>query len=262
MYAPKIIADTYERKARLYPALLTLSPPFAWLVVGIATHISSTRTVGTVLGTVTTLAATTGLTYFLTRFGRNAGKRAEQKLFKKWGGMPSAAIFRHRDEQLSPITKERFHIILGQTVPKAKAPTPDEEKESPETADYVYTAWSDFLRVNTRDAKKYPLVVQELTDYGYSRNVWGLRPLGIFVSLATLAASLGLALYALKALEILTSELFAVSAFSAVMASLSCFYFTSEWVRVTACAYAKELAETTDTFGKVPKETKKRTQGE
>jgi hypothetical protein len=108
---------------------------------------------------------------------RDAGKKREQSLFASWGGMPSVAIFRHRDPRIDGITKYRYHKTLGGLVEGAKAPSVANEEADPSAADRVYQAWSTYLRVNTRDTKKYSRLFQENVSYGYRRNLWGLRRL-------------------------------------------------------------------------------------
>ena len=81
--------------------------------------------------------------------------------------------------RIDPITKARYHKRLADLVKGAKAPSANDEQEDPVAADGVYSAWSTYLRVNTRDTKKYSLLLQENINYGYRRNVWGLRPIGI-----------------------------------------------------------------------------------
>src|SRR5437016_4780635 len=96
-----------------------------------------------------------GGSFLLTQLARDAGKSREKALFKKWGGLPSIAIFRHRDTRLDPITKERYQKRLTELVKEARAPTIQQEQVDPAGADAVYSAWSNYLRVNTRDTKKF-----------------------------------------------------------------------------------------------------------
>src|SRR5271170_428316 len=169
-----LITDGYERKARLYPGLLLVAPVVITLVGVASAKLSTLESLGTV-------AAGCGGAFLLTQLARDAGKRCEKDLFEAWGGMPSIAVFRHRDSLIDVLTKARYHGCLVALVKGAKAPTPEEEAADPAGADQVYSAWSSYLRVHTRDTKKYPLLFQENVSYGYRRNVCGLRPLGIVV---------------------------------------------------------------------------------
>ena len=92
----------------------------------------------------------------LAQIARDAGKRKERSLFQKWGGTPSVCIFRHVDARMDAITKARCHKTMSNLVKEAKAPSADEETADPIAADGVYTAWSTYIRVNTRDTKNAP----------------------------------------------------------------------------------------------------------
>ena len=134
-------------------------------------------------------------------------------------------------------------------VKEAKAPTPEQEQADPAAADAVYAAWSNYLRVNTRDTKKFALLFQENVAYGYRRNVWGLRALGILVSLLSLAACAGRLYMVHSSLGKIDEALAGAAAFAAIMLLLWLFRFDGDWVRVPADAYAERLSECAETIG-------------
>lgn len=237
-----IITDGYERKARLYPALLLIAP-----VVGTAVAMLTAKFTG--LQSLAAGVVGCGGAFLLTQLARDAGKRHETSLFAQWGGLPSVAIFRHRDTRLDAITKARYHKKLAGLVKEAKAPTPEQEQADPAAADAVYAAWSTYLRVNTRDTKKFALLFQENVAYGYRRNVWGLRVIGIIVSLLSVVAC-GARVYFLQSSTGKIDEAVAgAAAFAALMLILWLFRFTGAWVRVPADAYAERLAECAEALG-------------
>jgi hypothetical protein len=176
------------------------------------------------------------------------GKKGERKLYEEWGGMPSVAIFRHLDKRLDGITKARYHKKLP-TLVKAAAPSRADEERDPAVTNETYLAWSNYLRVNTRDTKKYPLVFQELVEYGYRRNLWGLRPAGIIISgLAAMIAS-GWCYGKYQITGEWSPDIAGAAGLALVFLFFWVFRFTPEWVRIPADAYAERLAETTDTMG-------------
>ena len=167
-------------------------------------------------------------------------------------------IFRHAHKRFDSITKARYHKRLAALVKGAKAPTPDEEQANPAAADEVYSAWSHYLRSNTRDTKKYPLLFQENVSYGYRRNVWGLRPFGIAVSLVCALVVGGRLSFIYKGTGQIEQELAGALAVSLLFLALWLFRFTSDWVRVPANAYAERLAESLEAIGgKAPAEKTK-----
>lgn len=74
--ATKLISDTYERKARLYPALLLLMPVGVVLCLGLGPKFTMTKTICGLL------TACGGL-LLLSQIARDAGKRKEPDLFAK-----------------------------------------------------------------------------------------------------------------------------------------------------------------------------------
>lgn len=236
-----IIIDGYERKARLFPALLLIAPVVVTAVAMLSAKLSCLQTFGAAL-------AGCGGAFLLAQLARDAGKMGEKILFEKWGGLPSISILRHRDTRLDPITKTRYHKMLSLLVKEAKAPTAKQEEVDPAFADSVYAAWSNFLRVNTRDTKKFALLFQENVSYGYRRNVWGLKSYGIIVSLVSLAAC-GVRFYLTQQSKGNIDEwLLGASVLDVVFLLLWIFRFTGEWVRVPAEAYAERLVECTETL--------------
>src|SRR5262249_42071125 len=129
MSALKLITDGYDRKARLYPALVCLAP---LVVTGMA--IFSAK-----LSAVQSIAAShvgCGGAFPLSQLARDAGKKGEKALFARWGGVPPIAIFRHCDTRLDAITKVRYHKF----VKCSKAPSVGDEQADPTAADQTYAA--------------------------------------------------------------------------------------------------------------------------
>lgn len=80
----------------------------------------------------------------------------------------------------------RYHRIFQKFIPDINVPTMEQEMSDPLKADQVYDACIRFLIGKTRDIKKFSLVYKENINYGFLRNLWGLKPLGIFLSLISL----------------------------------------------------------------------------
>jgi hypothetical protein len=55
------------------------------------------------------------------------------------------------------------------------APTAEQEADDQAAADTFYEACGTWLRANTRDAKKFPLLFGENVGYGFRRNLFGLK---------------------------------------------------------------------------------------
>lgn len=237
-----LITDAYDRQARLYPALLLIAPVVVTVVAMFSSMLTGLQSLGASLMGF-------GGAFLLTQLARDAGKQGEKALFEIWGGLPSVAIFRHRDTRLDAITKARYHKKLAGLVKEAKAPTVEQENADPASADLVYSAWSNYLRVNTRDTKKFNLLFHENVSYGYRRNIWGLRFFGIAVSLFS-GIACGIRLYiTYQSSGRLDDTLVGGAAFASTLLLLWVFRFTSSWVRMPADAYAERLAESAEILG-------------
>ena len=234
-----IVTNKYERKARLYPALLLISP---FVAVGVA-FISSELTG---FKSVLVAVVSCGGAFLLTQLARDAGKKKEKRLFALWGGTPSIAIFRHRDEQLDPITKKRYHEQLSILMEGVKAPSVGDEERNPEGTDKIYAAWSNFLRASTRDPKIFNLLLQENINYGYRRNIWGLRAIGISLTVVAFLGSVVRICVVYRASSHFDEPLLAAGGFCLLIFALWVFRFNSDWVRVPAIAYAERLAESVE----------------
>jgi hypothetical protein len=236
-----LLTDGYERKARLYPALLLFMPLAVVVACGLGTSVSRAEA-------VCGLVVSCGGLLLLAQIARDAGKRKERRLFQRWGGIPSVRIFRHVDARMDAITKARCHKTMSNLVKEAKAPSADEEAADPIGADGVYTAWSTYIRVNTRDTRKYALLFQENINYGYRRNVWGLKPTGIVVTSLSLASAVTWLYVTYRSTGQISVELVLASVITLAVLLLWLFHFTADWVRVPADAYAERLAEAVDSL--------------
>lgn len=164
----QLVTDPYNRRARLKPALLAILPV---VVVALILYPELETKLATVAGLVVYL----GGAVWLTQVGRDRGKRLEPRLFAAWGGKPSMAMLRHRDDRLNAPTKRRYHAFLQAHVPHLSLPSPEEEALNPEKADEMYDAASGWLAARTRDVGTYRLLFEENMNYGFRRNYWALK---------------------------------------------------------------------------------------
>ena len=178
----KKFTDPYERKARLYPALLAAFP-----VIFLIALYTDWLTFD-VENAVYIMVAAAGL-FWLTGKTRELGKVVENRLVAEWGGMPSIALLRHRDSVLDLYTKQRYHKN-AKVLADIDLPNPSEEERDPVDADERYRAVTTALLSKTRDTNQYSLLFKENINYGFWRNLRGVRP--IACALAVFIAALGL----------------------------------------------------------------------
>lgn len=168
--------DPYERKARLYPALLALAPLFVLFVCRFGQK-------ATLASGIVSLLIGCGCLFWLARIARNAGIAIQEKMWRTWGGSPSIRYLRHSDPIVDPNTRLRYHQVLsagiGQTFP-----TSEEEHMDPVRADDLYRSGIRWLMEQTRDTKKYAHLFKENIAYGFHRNMLGLKPLALVIAVA------------------------------------------------------------------------------
>jgi len=187
-----------------------------------------------------------GLSMLVAQFGRNFGKQKETALWDKWGGPPTTQLLRHRNNRFNALTRGRYHKRLRELWPELAVPTAAEEDHNREAADQIYAAATRFLIEKTRDAKKFPLVLKENVNYGFLRNLWGLKPFGLVVSaLGTSACLLRLWLTYANS-QVLSPDSLGGALISLALFVVWLFWITPDTVRVAADAYAERLLEACD----------------
>lgn len=242
------ITDPYERKARLCPALLTLSP-----VIVLASLLYSTKVPAIV--NIIGLVVSCGGLYLITNICREFGKRLEQKLFEAWGGKPTTQLLRHRDHTIEGVTKRRYHAFLSSKINES-FPNQNQEGADPKAADDLYQSGVRWLLNYTRDTQKFSILFKENITYGFRRNALGLKPIGLAISIASLLwvlfvhgiftsssnyyinASALISLPETAALSLITS---------ALMAAVWVLFITEQSVRTAAFTYAETLLRACDT---------------
>ena len=127
------------------------------------------------------LLGAAGGTAVVAQVGRELGRRKEPSLWKSWGGPPTTRLLRHRrisgDISLESSLRQNVEEWSGSALP-----TEQEEQNDPDWADSKYGEVVAVLRDATRDQGRFPLVFAENVNYGFRRNLWGLKPVGGTIS--------------------------------------------------------------------------------
>lgn len=233
------ITDTYERRARLYPALICSSPLL------VSCYILFPEAYGK-LSVLVTMLISVGLLQFISHLARDRGKRLEQGLHESWGGVPSVKFLRYDDLTFHRVVKAKYHKILYSKSDIA-GPTEEEERTNPEEANAIYRSWSDYLRACTRDTKTYGLLFEENINYGFRRNLLGLKPFCLlFVAIALIVTGWNVySNYSKIQVELGVEKLAAIFSEIAFLLTVL-FVVRPDWVRIPAEAYARRLIETLD----------------
>ena len=218
--------DAYERKARLAPALLVGLPSAVLLLSSVqADDLTESSPIGLLAGAVGILAC--GLV-------RDRGKQVEAKLWASWSGPPAQRALSLAANGSSAEARTRraeLERLLGWLLP-----TLQEEQADPDgAAEKFDRAIRSLIQIERRHGKS--LVDAENGEYGFRRNMLGLRPLAIVLALVNAAVAIGL-------LIISGHEASAVALVAAGLAILLwSLVVTPNWVRLAADRYAKQLLD-------------------
>lgn len=231
------VMDTYDRRARFYPMVIVLLPAFlgasCWLPGGVDFS-------GLIGGAVVTVAVSA----FLTQLARDQGKRREGELFRRWGGRPSDRALSYGGRYFADATLARCHKKLATLDPDLQLPpSKDFEKEHAKESKAAYAASTDLLVARTRDKARFPLLFKENVSYGFRRNLWGLKPVGILMSVLGVAASVAKVVSLMLASSPLGSADVLSGSLSGLLLIIWCVRVTPSWVRIPAEAYSKQLVE-------------------
>lgn len=149
-------------------------------------------------------------------------------------------ILRHNDTLIPVPAKARYHALLADQT-GIDAPLESIEIETPLIADDVYRSWSDHLKVKARDECSYPLLFKENINYGFRRNLLGLKWHCVFTGM------LGLVLTIAPKFPVFTlSQIdWAIVILMILYVLVFTFVVNGDWVRMIAIEYAKRLVEVT-----------------
>ncbi len=230
--------DRYTYCARLLPALITSLPFLILLFIALPS-------IWKLIGALSAMGISVALVFLMAQCGRDAGKRKESGLFHTIGGKPTTRLLRHADTTLPPATKKRYHDFLIANAPGFSLPTVQQEVSDPDAADTMYDSAADWLRAKTRDTKLHELLFAENISYGFRRNLWGMKPLGISACIFGALAIAGLFL-GVPSLEIAQPIAAATLMIISIQLCFWMFVIRPGWVAVPAEAYAKTLLEYCD----------------
>lgn len=237
----KSLSDPYARKARLYPAFLTLLP----IILGIAIY---TDWFDFDLENALFIALGTAALFWLASLSRQLGKAKEEALLQKWKHLPSVTMLRHRNTVIDQYTTERYHRAAERMIPGIRMPTAQEEEMNKADSDDRYRSVVKYLLSNTRDTKIYNLLFKELINYGFQRNMLGLKSIALTIALSVIAFAAWndwslISMFKLPDGSELALMLVGVSASAAWIVNV-----TENSVRQLAEAYAARLLEALEAF--------------
>ena len=246
--------DPYTFRARIQPALV-VGLPLGLMMFALLPEYSIFVT-----GFCGLLGAAGGTAIFA-QVGRERGRKKEPGLWKRWDGPPTTRLLRHRHlpgdiTLLAPELRRQVEEWI-----RYPLPTKEDEEACPAWADTKYEGAVTSLREATRDTSRFPLVFAENANYGFRRNLWGLRPIGTPIAVVLVLVSwtlLSLTIWGrpwpdpwwdvfVNPDSVAVIRL-VVAVADTVLAAFWLFWVKPSWVKTVADAYAIRLMESAQTL--------------
>ena len=187
------------------------------------------------------------LAWLLAQLGRMSSR--QPALWARWGGSPTTQMLRHRNADANPELRRHYHARIAALSPSLAMPTAEDEARDPAHADEVYEAATRLLIARTRDRKRFPLVFNENVYYGYRRNLWAMKPIGVTIALLSLAGCLWPIVASHTPVIKVKADWWVSTAICAGLVLVWLAWVTPAWVRIAAQAYAERLLEACDQLG-------------
>ena len=231
--------DAYNLRARVAPVFVVLIPGIiavtAWAPEALSLKLGSAAVIVSV-----------GLSMLVAQLGRDYGKRKEHELWKSWDGPPTTQFLRHRNTKFNAVLRNRYHSRLRKLRPDLKIPTLEQEARDLDAADQIYAAATRYLIGQTRDTEKFPLIFNENVNYGFRRNLWGLKPFGLVISTLGALVCIARSWLVYQNNHSISAESLGGLVISLALVLVWLFWVTPSTVRIAAEAYAERLLEATE----------------
>lgn len=231
--------DAYTARARLLPGLVTVLPLAVTVYAWNPGHLLDWNSLGAILTGF-------GGMILLSFIARDLGKSVENRLFKKWTGRPTELAIMHSGP-MDPPLRSRRHAALRLLFADVDIPTAEEEAVDRDAAYKRFTTITTLMISHCRNKRKWPLLFEENCNYGFRRNMLGMKPIGLTISLITSIALALLLFMAFSLHQQVPVIAIAIEAVNVLMLLLWIFWVNEASVRKGADLYAARLFEVLDT---------------
>ena len=225
--------DQYSLQANAFPVFVLIFPIILCLTVffpdGLKIQLGSASAVVSIF-----------LAVLFEHIGAELGKRLETRLWQRWLGPPTVRFLRHSNEEFNAVTRQRIHSRLADL--GFHIPSIQEQTHDAAAADTYWDACIDCLKERTRIRKDFPLVFKGLVGYGVKRNMLGLKPLALVVSVSCSSICIWRISEAIRDGASIDVPVVA-SLISVALCAIWTFFITERTVATAADRYAKYLLE-------------------
>lgn len=175
------LSDEYERRARFLPSLLTLCflLPASSIIGDIVDNFINMLIGGVGVGAVFAVA--------ISHLASAAGNRCQEALFPRWPHSSPTNRWLHpdnkeRSSQQKKLWYEDYKTLTGLDIARAVEDTPEE-------VEVIINDAVTKARVKFRQSNNTGLFFKHNVDYGYARNLTGLRYLWLTFAIISAVAS-------------------------------------------------------------------------
>lgn len=226
--------DAYTWRTRVASAVLTAAPALA-LGIAALPLLPGAQKLWSLVG----LALTT----YAALVARDAGNAVQPSLYEEWGGIPTTVRLRFSSETSKAEIARRHRDVERALGDDIRLPTADAELANPIEADREYQAAMARIIAKVRSARDYPLLVIENRNYGYARNLYGLKRMGRWIAWGTLLTSLLVGVVIWRQRDALDTGPLLLPVAVSLLALAVWHRVTPAFVRPNADAYADRVIE-------------------
>jgi hypothetical protein len=127
---------------------------------------------------------------FAALLSRKAGDSVQERLWESWGGAPTVRRLRYADAADEAVITRRHRAIEAILGEDLALPGAGDEAADPRRADSAYGDAARRLIARVRNHADYRLLNAENRNYGFARNLYGLKGLAQALAVVTLLVSL------------------------------------------------------------------------
>lgn len=231
--------DKYSLNARIYPVVIFYMPA---IILAVLFSLKFDKYVQL----FTSFGIVGALSYLFSQLGRDKGKKKEKDLWKHWGGAPTIQLLRWRNADINLNTKKRYHNRLATLCALDNNPDQNFEQLNPDAADEVYLAWTKFLISKTRDNKKFSVLFKDNMNYGFRRNLWGMKNYALSLIIILMTGTFIYYFVTTKSPDVILYPIEFVMAEGILLLIFLFWIFVinRQWIKIPAFAYAERLLET------------------
>lgn len=168
--------NKYELMARVFPSIILLCPLILSIIIWYPQLLS-------LESSFLFLFMFFVFTFLVAKVARHQGYKKERELLNKWGGFPTERFLSYSDDTIDEITKVRYRINLGNA---SSIYLPSEEEEVDNGYEFYKSTYRSAIKWLIEKTRKNDILLQDNINYGFCRNLLGLKNLGIMICLLSL----------------------------------------------------------------------------